>query len=364
MAEERTVSRLNGKRGVSLLVRRQSGENTVEVAKAVKQELARIRAELPPGYEMAVALDSSVFITAAIRDVGIDIAYGAALAAFVVLLFLRNVRSTAITALAIPSSLVASFVFFYAFGFTLNTMTLMALSLSIGMLIDDAIVVLENVYRHMEEEGETPAEAASIGTDEIGLAVVATTLATCAVFVPIAFMAGIVGRFFREFGLVATSAVLVSMLVSLTLTPMLCARYLRVQRRRGASSGRSNAATARSSRPTGACWRRGCGTGRRWSALALAAMARRASRSRAPCRSTSSRRRTAPSSTSGSSGRSAAASSRRSRWSSASRRSCARCRRCRSASRRSGRARRSASTRRWSTSSSFTRAGATRASSR
>ena len=103
--------------------------------------------------------------------------------------------------------------FFYAFGFTLNTMTLMALSLSIGMLIDDAIVVLENIYRHMEDEGEAPAEAASTGTDEIGLAVVATTLAICAVFVPIAFMGGIVGRFFREFGLVATSAVLASMLV-------------------------------------------------------------------------------------------------------------------------------------------------------
>ena len=233
MAEERTVSRLNGKRGVSLLIRRQSGENTVEVAKAVKQELARIRAELPPGYQMAVALDSSVFITSAIRDVGIDIAYGAGLAALVVLLFLRNFRSTAITALAIPASLVASFVFFYAFSFTLNTMTLMALSLSIGMLIDDAIVVLENIYRHMDEEGREPAEAASVGTDEIGLAVVATTLATCAVFVPIAFMSGIVGRFFREFGLAASSAVLVSMLVSLTLTPMLCARYLRVQRQQG-----------------------------------------------------------------------------------------------------------------------------------
>ena len=233
MAEERTVSRLDGKRGVSLLVRRQSGENTVEVAKAVKAELERIRADLPAGYQMAVALDSSVFITAAIRDVAIDIAYGAVLAALVVLLFLRNVRSTAITALAIPASLVASFVFFFAFGFTLNTMTLMALSLSIGMLIDDAIVVLENIYRHMEEEGRPPAEAASVGTDEIGLAVIATTLATCAVFVPIAFMSGIVGRFFREFGLVAASAVLASMLVSLTLTPMLCARYLRVQQRQG-----------------------------------------------------------------------------------------------------------------------------------
>jgi len=233
MAEERTVSRLDGVRGVSLLVRRQSGENTVAVANAVKAELARLRESLPPGHEMVVALDTSVFITSAIRDVGFDIAWGALLAALVVLLFLRNLRSTLITAVAIPSSLLTSFVFFYAFGFTLNTMTLMALSLSIGMLIDDAIVVLENIYRHMDEEGEAPERAASEGTGEIGLAVVATTLATCAVFVPIAFMGGVVGRFFREFGLVATSAVLASMLVSLTLTPMLCARYLRVQREQG-----------------------------------------------------------------------------------------------------------------------------------
>jgi len=228
MAEQRTLSRLNGRPGVSLLVRRQSGENTVAVADAVKVALEELRAELPPGYEMVMAFDSSRFIRSAISGVAADMVYGVILASIVVLLFLRNVRSTLIAAIAIPSSLVASFTLFYALGFTLNTMTLMALSLSIGMLIDDAIVVLENVYRHMEE-GETGAAAASKGTAEIGLAVLSTTLATCAVFVPIAFMSGVVGRFFREFGLVAAFAVLVSMLVSLTLTPMLCARYLRAQ---------------------------------------------------------------------------------------------------------------------------------------
>jgi HAE1 family hydrophobic/amphiphilic exporter-1 len=232
MAEQRTVSRLNGQRGVSLQIRRQSGENTVAVAEAVKAELEAIRAGLPAGYQMTTALDSSIFITRAIHDVFVDLAYGAVLAAAVVLLFLRNMRSTGITALAIPSSLVASFFFFYVFGFTLNTMTLMALSLSIGLLIDDAIVVLENAYRHMEE-GAEPRLAASRGTDEIGLAVVATTLAICAVFVPIAFMGGVVGRFFRDFGLVATCAVLVSLLVSLTLTPMLCSRFLQVERNPG-----------------------------------------------------------------------------------------------------------------------------------
>lgn len=228
MAEERTISRLNGRRGVALLIRRQSGENTVAVADAVKAEVAKIRPALPPGYAMIEAMDLSRFIRSAVRDVAVDLAWGALLASVIVLLFLRNTRSTLIAAVAIPSSLVATFTFFYFFGFTLNTLTLMALSLSIGLLIDDAIVVLENVYRHMEE-GEPPEEAASKGTDEIGLAVVATTLALCAVFVPIAFMGGVVGRFFREFGLVATCAVLTSMLVALTLTPMMCARYLRAQ---------------------------------------------------------------------------------------------------------------------------------------
>jgi HAE1 family hydrophobic/amphiphilic exporter-1 len=230
MAEERTVSFLNGRRGVALLVRRQSGENTVAVADAVGAQLDVIRRDLPPGYEIIEAMDLSRYIRSAIHDVGVDLAWGALLASTVVLLFLRNVRSTVIAAIAIPSSLLGSFVYFYAFGFTLNTLTLMALSLSIGVLIDDAIVVLENVYRHMER-GASGADAASTGTHEIGLAVVATTLALCAVFVPIAFMGGVVGRFFREFGLVAACAVLNSMLVSLTLTPMLCARYLRLERR-------------------------------------------------------------------------------------------------------------------------------------
>ncbi|MGH0033777.1 MAG: efflux RND transporter permease subunit [Myxococcota bacterium] len=233
-AEERTVSRLDGRRGVALLIRRQSGENTVAVVDAVRAELERMRGGLPDGYEMEVALDASIFIRSAINDVAVALAVGAALAAAVVLVFLRNLRATLIVGVTIPSSLIASFVFFYAFGFTINTMTLMALSLCIGLLIDDAVVVLENVYRHMER-GEEPAEAASRGTDEIGLAVVATTLAVCAVFVPIAFLSGVVGRFFREFGIVASCAVALSTLVAVSLTPMLCARYVRVQRSPGAA---------------------------------------------------------------------------------------------------------------------------------
>ncbi|MBW2234350.1 MAG: efflux RND transporter permease subunit [Deltaproteobacteria bacterium] len=235
MADQRTASRLNGRTGVALLVRRQSGQNTVAVADAVKRELEATRAELPAGYEIAVAMDDARFIVSAIRDVGVALAWGALFASAVVLIFLRSVRSTAIAAIAIPSSIVASFTFFYFFGFTLNTMTLMALSLSIGLLIDDAIVVLENVYRHMES-GMSAREAASVGADEIGFAVLATTASNCAVFVPIAFLSGVVGRFFREFGLVAATAVCLSTLIALSLTPMLCSRYLSV--RSGDSGGR------------------------------------------------------------------------------------------------------------------------------
>ena len=163
MAEERTISQLNGRRGVALQVRRQSGENTVAVADAVKRELEIVRADLPPGYEMLVARDASRFIRSSIYDVVGALLIGAVLASIVVFLFLRDLRSTLITAVAIPTSIMATFIFFYFFGFTLNTMTLMALSLSIGLLIDDAIVVLENTFRHMEL-GAPPKQAASTGT--------------------------------------------------------------------------------------------------------------------------------------------------------------------------------------------------------
>ncbi len=224
MADERTISRLNGRRGVSLQVRRQSGENTVAVVDALRDELDRVRAGLPDGYEMLIALDESRFIRSSIRDVVVALFFGAILASVVVFLFLRSLPSTVITALAIPCSIIGSFAFFYYFGFSINTMTLMALSLSIGLLIDDAIVVLESTYRHIEA-GQPPARAASIAVGEVGLAVIATSLSLVAVFVPIAFMSGVVGRFFREFGIVASSAVLLSTLVALTLVPMLSSLF-------------------------------------------------------------------------------------------------------------------------------------------
>ena len=236
MAEERTIARLDGERGVSLLVRRQSGENIVAVAQGVKRELARVESSLPPGMEILVAQDTSRFIERSLRDVAQDLVWGGFLAVLVVLAFLRSPRATLIVATAIPASLLASFTLFHFLGFTLNNMTLMALSLSIGMLVDDAIVVLENIWRHVEA-GEEPRRAASVATREIGLAVIATTLAICAVFVPIAFMGSVIGKFFREFGLVVACAVCVSTLVAVTLTPMLCSRFLSASARGAGAQG-------------------------------------------------------------------------------------------------------------------------------
>jgi HAE1 family hydrophobic/amphiphilic exporter-1 len=232
LEEERSIARLNGRRGVSLDIRRQSGANTVSVAQRVREEVDRIRAELPPEMTITLARDNARFIERAIESIFEDIVYGGFLAVAVVLLFLRNLRSTFIAALAIPSSVIASFAFFYLAGFTLNNMTLMALSLSIGLVIDDAIVVIENIFRRLEG-GESSMAAAENGASQVGLAVVSTTLAVCAVFVPIAFMEGMVGQWFYEFGLVVAIAVCVSTLVALTLTPMAASRILRIDRNPG-----------------------------------------------------------------------------------------------------------------------------------
>jgi HAE1 family hydrophobic/amphiphilic exporter-1 len=232
LEEERSVARLNGQRGVSLEIRRRSGANTVAVARRVRAEVEQIRAALPAGMTITLARDNARFIESSISSIFEDIVYGGFLAVAVVLLFLRNTRSTFIASLAIPSSVIASFTFFYLAGFTLNSMTLMALSLSIGLVIDDAIVVLENVYRRMEG-GESALVAAEQGASQVGLAVVSTTLAVCAVFVPIAFMQGMIGQWFYEFGMVVAIAVCVSTLVALTLTPMAASRLLRVEHRQG-----------------------------------------------------------------------------------------------------------------------------------
>jgi HAE1 family hydrophobic/amphiphilic exporter-1 len=226
LAEERSLARLNGQRGVSLEVRRQSGANTVAVSRAVTEQVDAIRGTLPAGMEITIARDYSQYIERSINSIFYDMVYGAFLAVAVVLLFLRNNRSTLIASIAIPSSVISSFTFAYIADFTLNSMTLMALSLSIGLVIDDAIVVVESIYRQIER-GADRKQAAEDGTAQVGLAVISTTLAVCAVFVPIAFLEGMVGQWFFEFGMMVVIAVCVSTLVALTLTPMAASLILR-----------------------------------------------------------------------------------------------------------------------------------------
>ncbi len=226
MADEQSYAQLDGRRGVSLEIRKQSGQNTVEVARAVRTALAELQHIAPPGVTMKIARDSAVFIEGSAEDVFVDIQIGIGLVVLVTLAFLLSIRATLIVAIAMPTSLISTFFAFYVADFTINMMTLMALSMAVGLLVDDAIVVLESIYRKLEE-GYSPMEAAALGTKEVGLAVLAATFSVCAVFVPIAFMSGIVGRFFFQYGLAITFSVLVSLLVSLTLTPMLSARMLK-----------------------------------------------------------------------------------------------------------------------------------------
>jgi HAE1 family hydrophobic/amphiphilic exporter-1 len=230
MAEADSAGFQGTKATVLLNVRKQSGTNTVEVVRRIKDKLADIEPRLPAGARVEVARDQSEFIGNAIAAVKEHLFLGAVLAAIVVLLFLRNWRSTLISAISIPVSIISTFALMRYAGFTLNVLTMLALTLSVGIVIDDAIVVLENIFRHMEEKGQQPFDAAINGTKEIGLAVLATTLSLIAVFLPVAFMGGIVGRFMNSFGLTMAFAIAVSLLVSFVLTPMLSARFLRPSR--------------------------------------------------------------------------------------------------------------------------------------
>ncbi|MBP7529644.1 MAG: efflux RND transporter permease subunit [Syntrophorhabdaceae bacterium] len=226
MEEKRTIARYNGVSSVSVGIQKQSGTNTVEVIERIKKELEQISRSLPNGMKLAIAFDQSNFIKRSINEVQHHLVYGGFFAILAVLLFLRNFRTTIISALAIPASVVSTFAIMNAFGFTFNNMSMLALSLSIGILIDDAIIVIENIQRHIED-GKTPKEAAFFATSEIGLAVSATTLAIVVIFIPVAFMKGIIGRFFFQFGMTVVFAVLVSWFVSFTLTPMLASLYLK-----------------------------------------------------------------------------------------------------------------------------------------
>jgi HAE1 family hydrophobic/amphiphilic exporter-1 len=225
--EPRTEARLNGEPAVTLVVSKQSGQNTVAVADAVKQRLHELSVSLPPGFRTQVVGDQSIFIKASIEAIQKHLIEGSILAAIVVFLFLWSVRSTLIAAIAIPTSLIATFGLMNAMGFTLNQITMLALTLMVGIVIDDAIVVLENIFRFIEEKGVPPFQAAIEGTKEIGLAVTATTLSLLAVFLPVGFMGGIVGRFMSSFGFTASFAIAVSLVVSFTLTPTLAARLIK-----------------------------------------------------------------------------------------------------------------------------------------
>jgi hydrophobic/amphiphilic exporter-1 (mainly G- bacteria), HAE1 family len=225
--EKRTLARFDGQEAVVLTVQRQSGMNTVEVIDAVKARLGQARALLPPGVTVEVLQDQSRYIRAALHEIQHHLISGSILASVIVLLFMRSWRSTIIAAIAIPTSIVGAFAVMKALDFTMNNVTMLALVLMVGVVIDDAIIVLENVFRVIEEKGLSPHDAAIEGTREIGLAVLATTLSLVIVFLPVSFLGSVTGRLLYEFGITASVAVMISMLVSFSLTPMMCSRILR-----------------------------------------------------------------------------------------------------------------------------------------
>jgi hydrophobe/amphiphile efflux-1 (HAE1) family protein len=230
LSDKRNLARYNGLPSVGLGIRKQRGANTVAVAQGVKARAEEMRKFLPDGMNLQTAFDSSIYIEESIREVEFTLILAVLLTSLVTLFFLGSARSTIIICTAIPTSIIGTFFAMYVLHFTLNTMTLLALSLSVGVVVDDAIMVLENIFRHREER-RGRRDAALIGSREITFAAMAATTAVVAIFLPVAFMKGIIGRFFFEFGVTISVAVLLSLVVALTLTPMLCSRFLDVQER-------------------------------------------------------------------------------------------------------------------------------------
>src|SRR5947207_4676540 len=226
--EQRSLARLNGTPTVTLQILRQSGANTVEVINGIKAALPRVAAQLPADVRMETIRDQSRYIEAALHEITTHLVLGSIFASLVVLFFMRSWRSTLIAGVAIPASVISTFGMMRALDFTLNSVTMLALVLMVGVVIDDAIVVLENIFRFVEEKRMTPAEAAREATRDIGLAVLATTLSLVVIFLPVSFMSSISGRFLYQFGITAAVAILVSLLVSFTLTPMMSSRLIRV----------------------------------------------------------------------------------------------------------------------------------------
>ncbi|HET6975820.1 MAG TPA: efflux RND transporter permease subunit [Pyrinomonadaceae bacterium] len=231
--EQRSFSRLNGVPTVTLDIRRQSGANTVEVIKGLKDALPRTTSQLPEDVKVEIIRDQSRYIEAALHEIQVHLVLGSILASLVVLLFMRSWRSTLIAAVAIPCSVISTFGMMKALNFTLNSVTMLALVLMVGVVIDDAIVVLENIFRFIEEKRIDAKEAAREATKDIGLAVLATTLSLVVIFLPVSFMSSISGRFLYQFGITAAVAILVSLLVSFTLTPMMSSRLISVKDAKG-----------------------------------------------------------------------------------------------------------------------------------
>ena len=241
IAEQRSLTRFNGHPAVGINIVKQSGANVVEMAEHARQILAELQEELPPDIEIRTVNDNSVWIEDSIEEILFNIRIGTIRAVVVIFLFLLNYRPTIITGLSIPISIIATFTLMRFLGFTINFMTLLGLSLAVGILVDDAIVVIENIYRHIDQ-GETPLEAASHGTSEIGLAVLAASTSIMVVFLPVAFMEGLVGRFFYQFGMTVAFAIATSLFVAFTLTPMLASKMFRSRDERKASEASPSAA--------------------------------------------------------------------------------------------------------------------------
>jgi multidrug efflux pump len=231
--DDRSVLRFKGTPAVAIGVVRQSKANLIEVSDRIRAELPAVQEALPPGVGINVAFDGSVFVRRSIQEAEETLVLAAILVVLIIFVFLRNLRATIIPGLAIPTSIIAAFGLLYFFGFTINNLTLLALILAIGIVVDDAIIVMENAYRHQEELGDDPETAATNGTREIAFAVIATTVALVAVFSPLAFLRGTTGRLFNEFGIALAGAVVVSSFVALTLTAMLSAKILRVPKTHG-----------------------------------------------------------------------------------------------------------------------------------
>ncbi len=230
---DRSILRYNGGPAVAVGVIRQSKSNLIDVSDGVLTELPSIQASLPPGVVLQLGTDGADFVRRSVREAQETLVFAAVLVVLIIFVFLRNLKGTIIPGLAIPTSIIAAFGLLYFLDFTINNLTLLALILSIGIVVDDAIIVMENAYRHQEKLGEDPTEAARKGTSQIAFAVIATTIALVAVFAPLTFLSGTTGKLFGEFAIAMSGAVIISSFVALTLTPMLCARILRVPKTHG-----------------------------------------------------------------------------------------------------------------------------------